>query len=50
MNTHATVPGSQPTPSSIGLSPVQHSKKKKKNNLLDVTCEYYSNVTHSLYN
>ena len=36
MNTHATVPESQPTPSSIGLSQVQHSKKK---NLLDVTCE-----------
>ena len=30
MNTHATVPESQPTPSSIGLSQVQHSKKKEK--------------------
>ena len=28
MNTHATVPESQPTSSSIGLSQVQHSKKK----------------------
>ena len=39
---HQCKKADQPTPALIGLSQVQHWTK---NNLLDATCEHYSNLT-----